>query len=101
MVKFGYLLFLFCTYNKNFRFPHGPRGQLSILVGELAAREHSVVHEKTPLYQVSVDDLASLELEPLLENLHGADIASEGDGDAPCRGHDVDVALLPREKVLL
>ena len=48
---------------------------------------------------MSEDDLASLELEPVLENLHGADIASEGDGDAPCREHDV--ALLPREKVLL
>ena len=48
---------------------------------------------------MSVDDLASLELEPLLENLHGSDIASEGDGDPPGRGHDV--ALLLREKVLL
>ena len=48
---------------------------------------------------MSEDDLASLELEPVLENLHGADIASEGDGDAPGCGHDV--ALLPKKKVLL
>ena len=75
--------------------------ELSILVGDLAAREHSdcLSRRRCTVYAVSIDDLASLELEPLLENLHGADIASEGDGDAPGRGHDM--ALLPRERVLL
>ena len=65
----------------------------------LGANLTSLLASLRPGNIVSEDDLASLELEPLLENLHGADIASEGDGDAPGRGHDV--ALLPRERVLL
>ena len=52
------------------------------------------------LHPGGVDDLSSLELQPLLEDLDGTVLASEGevDGDTPgCGCYEV---LLAREKVL-
>ena len=46
-----------------------------------------------------VNDLARLELEPLLEDHDGAVLASEGDLDAGGTGHDV--ALLGQEEILV